>query len=51
MIEKVNGMDEYGRCTKCGERHLTCTTEQIGKEWVWKKFCSFCNDVKETQIF
>jgi transcription elongation factor Elf1 len=51
MNEKVNRMDEYGRCIKCGERHLICTTEQKGNEWVWKKNCSFCNDLKETQVF
>jgi hypothetical protein len=30
---------------------LVCTTEQKGNEWIWKKRCSFCNDVKEIQVF
>jgi hypothetical protein len=51
MNEKLNGMDENGKCIKCGERHLVCTTEQKGNEWVWKKNCSSCNDLKETQVF
>jgi transcription elongation factor Elf1 len=50
MIERINRMDQNGRCIKCGERHLVCTTEQKGNEWIWKKSCSSCNDVKETQV-
>jgi hypothetical protein len=51
MDEKINGMDDNGRCINCGERHLICTTELKDNKWIWKKICSFCSDIKETQVF